>query len=135
MSPRVQRAIPPYIQIAEHFRRATKTVPYLMAPSCPLSRTSLLNGASRQQRQRKPSHNCVRRATRSRAVRERWYALTHKITTGGRGFRCSCNRQQFRPGERTEVLSAELVPATAAVAEALGLDGRDPVVKRRRLYR
>ncbi|MEU8362127.1 GntR family transcriptional regulator [Nonomuraea sp. NPDC048882] len=40
----------------------------------------------------------------------------------------------LRPGERTEILSAELAPAPTHVADALGLAADDPVVRRQRVY-
>ncbi|WP_246530874.1 GntR family transcriptional regulator [Streptomyces bathyalis] len=40
----------------------------------------------------------------------------------------------FRPGERTEILSADLVPAPDHVAAALGVDEGAEVVQRRRSY-
>lgn len=40
----------------------------------------------------------------------------------------------YRAGERAKILSAELAPATDAVAKALGLNERAAVVKRQRLY-
>jgi GntR family transcriptional regulator len=40
----------------------------------------------------------------------------------------------FRPGERVEIVSAELVPADAEVADALGVEEGSSVVQRRRRY-
>lgn len=40
----------------------------------------------------------------------------------------------MRPGERTEILGADLVPAPGHVADALGIDEGDDVVRRRRAY-
>ncbi|MFC0862550.1 GntR family transcriptional regulator [Sphaerimonospora cavernae] len=40
----------------------------------------------------------------------------------------------LRPGERTEILGADLVPAPSHVADALGIDEGDNVVRRRRAY-
>jgi GntR family transcriptional regulator len=40
----------------------------------------------------------------------------------------------YRPGERAEILSADVVPASPEVAQALGLDDGARVIQRRRRY-
>ncbi|MFJ6212107.1 GntR family transcriptional regulator [Streptomyces sp. NPDC092296] len=40
----------------------------------------------------------------------------------------------FRPGERTEILAAELTSAPDDIADALGIDPGDSAVRRRRVY-
>lgn len=41
----------------------------------------------------------------------------------------------FKPGERTEVLSSELVPAPDTIASALGVSEGEDVIQRQRVYR
>lgn len=58
-----------------------------------------------------------------------------KITTGPDRLQLQrTTGTGFRPGEHVEILSAELVPATAEVSDALGVETGIPVVQRRRRY-
>lgn len=135
MSPRVQRAAPPYIQIAEHFRSAIKD-------------GALPEGTKLPSIKDISTEWGVATATATKAIaqlRAEGYAestsqgtfvsITHKITAGGDRLQMlRATGSGYRAGERAEILSAELVPATDAVAKALGLNERVAVVKRQRLY-
>jgi DNA-binding GntR family transcriptional regulator len=58
-----------------------------------------------------------------------------KLTSGSdRLTILRANGSGFRPGERTEILGAELVPAPDRVADALGLEAGVSVVRRQRVY-
>ncbi|MFE0627806.1 GntR family transcriptional regulator [Streptomyces sp. NPDC058864] len=61
--------------------------------------------------------------------------MPSKVTTGPDRLQLQrTTGSGFRPGERVEIVSAELVPATAEVADALEVDEGTPVVQRRRKY-
>ncbi|WP_324603896.1 MULTISPECIES: UTRA domain-containing protein [unclassified Streptomyces] len=61
--------------------------------------------------------------------------MPSKVTTGPDRLQLQrTTGSGFRPGERVEIVSAELVPATAEVADALEVDEGTPVVQRRRRY-
>lgn len=135
MSPRVQRAAPPYVQIAEHLRRAIKD-------------GTLPHGAKLPSIKDIANEWGVATATATKAVAQlrtegytestsqgTFVSLTHKLTTGpDRIQMLRSTGNGYRPGERAEILSAELVPATGDVADALGLNERAAVIKRQRLY-
>ncbi|MDJ0340364.1 GntR family transcriptional regulator [Streptomyces sp. H10-C2] len=61
--------------------------------------------------------------------------LPHKVTTGPDRLQLQrATGSGFRPGERVEIVSAEVVPAPEEVADALEVDEGSPVVQRRRKY-
>ncbi|MBT2491049.1 GntR family transcriptional regulator [Streptomyces sp. ISL-96] len=61
--------------------------------------------------------------------------MPSKITTGPDRLQLQrTTGSGFRPGERVEIVSAELIPAPAEVADALEVDEGSPVVQRRRRY-
>lgn len=61
--------------------------------------------------------------------------MPSKITTGPDRLRLQrMTGSGFRPGERVEIVSARLVPATADVADALEVEAGDAVVQRRCRY-
>lgn len=61
--------------------------------------------------------------------------MPNKITTGPDRLQLQrTTGTGFRPGERVEIVSAELVPATAEVSDALGVEEGISVVQRRRRY-
>ncbi|MEV7007966.1 GntR family transcriptional regulator [Streptosporangium sp. NPDC051022] len=61
--------------------------------------------------------------------------LPKKLTTGPDRLRMlRATGNGYRPGERAEILGAELVPAPEEVADALGIEEGSPVVRRRRAY-
>lgn len=135
MSPRVQRAAPPYVQIAEHFRRAIKdgTLPDGMKiPSIKDIATEW--GVATATATKAITQLRVEGYVRSTS-QGTFVSLAHKLTTGpDRLQMLRATGNGYRPGERAEILSAELVPATSNVATALGLNERATVIKRQRLY-
>lgn len=61
--------------------------------------------------------------------------LPSKLTTGPDRLQLQRSTGSgFRPGERVEILSAELVPAPRDVADALEVDVGSPVIRRQRRY-
>lgn len=61
--------------------------------------------------------------------------LPKKLTTGpDRLQMLRATGSGYRPGERTEIVSAELVSASEEVADALGIEEGASVVRRRRTY-
>jgi GntR family transcriptional regulator len=61
--------------------------------------------------------------------------LPSRVTSGPDRLRLQrATGSGFRAGERVEIIGAALVPASAEVADALGMDPGVPVVERRRRY-
>ncbi|MER5303652.1 GntR family transcriptional regulator [Streptomyces lasiicapitis] len=61
--------------------------------------------------------------------------MPSKITTGPDRLQLQrTTGSGFRPGERVEIVSAEVASADAEVADALGVEEGSPVVQRRRRY-
>ncbi|MFC3981550.1 GntR family transcriptional regulator [Streptosporangium jomthongense] len=61
--------------------------------------------------------------------------LPKKLTTGpDRLQMLRATGSGYRPGERVEILGADLVPAPEEVADALGVEAETPVIRRRRMY-
>jgi GntR family transcriptional regulator len=136
MTPKVQRAAPPFMQIAEDFRVKIK------------------EGALPQDA-RLPSITDIARewgvatATAAKAIRHlqdegyvrsspqgTFVDLGRKLTSGpDRLQMLRATGSGFRPGERVDIISAELVPAPAQVAEGLKVEEGAQVVQRRRVYR
>jgi DNA-binding GntR family transcriptional regulator len=134
MSPRIERSAPPYVQIADHFRRAIKDGVLVEGAKLPTiaeiskewgTATATAAKALTQLR----AEGYVRSSTQGTFV-----SISHRQTTGpDRLQMLRATGDGFRPGERVEILRAELVPATRDVANALGIeDGM--VIQRQRLY-
>lgn len=135
MTPKVQRSAPPFIQIADHFR--TK-----------------INEGELPQDAKLPSIAEVARdwgvatATAAKAIKQlqddgyvrsssqgTFVDLGRKLTSGpDRLQMLRATGSGFRAGERVDILSAELVPASEEVAKALEINQGDQVVERRRIY-
>ncbi|MEU5975207.1 GntR family transcriptional regulator [Streptomyces sp. NPDC047315] len=136
MTPKVQRAAPPFMQIAEHFRMKIKEG--VLAQDAKLPSIAEI---SREWG--------VATATAAKAIKqlqEEGYVrsssqgtfadLGRKLTSGpDRLQMLRATGSGFRSGESVEILSAELVPASTDVAEALKVDEGAQVVQRRRVYR
>ncbi|MFI2353011.1 GntR family transcriptional regulator [Streptomyces sp. NPDC019443] len=135
MTPRVQRAAPPFIQIADHFRQQivdgalpqdTK-LPSIaeIAEEWGVATATAAKGVKQLQ-----AEGYVRSSTQGTFV-----DLGRKLTSGSDRLQLQrATGSGFRPGERVEIVSAGLVPAPADVAEALGLDEGAQVVRRQRRY-
>lgn len=135
MSPRIERAAPPYIQITEHFRRV-------------INDGTLPDGARLPSIKDIATEWGVATATATKALTQlraegyvsstsqgTFVSLTAKLTTGpDRLQMLRATGSGYRPGERAEILSAELVPAPADVAAALRVDERAAVIRRQRVY-
>lgn len=136
MSPRVERANPPYIQIAEHFRLAIKDGALTDGTKLPSIKdiandwgvaTATATKALAQLR----AEGYLRSTSQGTFV-----SLATKLTTGPDRLRMlRATGSGYHPGERADILSAELVPAPGYVAAALGLTEGATVVRRQRLYR
>lgn len=135
MTPRVQRTAPPFVQIADHFRQKiidgvltadTKLPPIAeIAEEWGVATATAAKGIKQLQ-----AEGYVRSSTQGTFV-----DLGQKLTTGpDRLQMLRATGTGFRPGERVEILSAELVPAPAEVAEALEVGEGASVVRRRRRY-
>lgn len=135
MTPRVQRATPPFIQIADHFRQ------------------KIIDGALPQSSKLPPIADIAKEwgvatATAAKAIKQlqaegyvrsttqgTFVDLGRKLTSGPDRLQLMrATGSGFRPGERVEVISAGLVPAPAEVAEALEVGEGESVIQRRRRY-
>ncbi|MBD0837322.1 GntR family transcriptional regulator [Streptomyces sp. TRM68416] len=136
MTPKVQRAAPPFLQIADHFR--TK-----------------INEGVLPQDSKLPSIADIARdwgvatATAAKAIKQlqdesyvrsssqgTFVDLGKKLTSGpDRLQMLRATGSGFRRGERVDILSAELIPAPEDVAMGLEINEGDEVVQRRRVYR
>lgn len=135
MAPRVRRELPPFIQIANHFRQRIvdgeidqgAKLPSIaeIATQWGVATATAAKGVKQLQ-----AEGYVRSSTQGTFV-----DLGHKQTTGPDRLRLlRAGGGAVRPGERVEILSAGLEPAPADVAGALGVPPGTPVVKRRRRY-
>src|SRR5262245_17324708 len=123
MSPRVKRAVPPFVQIAEHFRKKILEGNLLEGQKLPsvveIARewevaTATAAKALGQLR----DEGYVRSSTQGTFV-----SISKKQTTGSDRLRMlRVTGSGYRPGERAEVLSAALEPAPSDVAQALGIE-------------
>ncbi|MDX6353357.1 MAG: hypothetical protein QOF98_260 [Streptomyces sp.] len=129
-------ALPPYRRIAARIKERIERGELLPGDRIPSVRDIVRDDAV-----------SVATATRVAAVlRGEGYAETipgigtvarmpSKITTGPDRLRLQrTTGSGFRPGERVEIVSARLAPATAEVADALEVEQGDAVVERRRRY-
>ncbi|MER5490657.1 GntR family transcriptional regulator [Streptomyces sp. NPDC002490] len=135
MAPRVQRELPPFIQIANHFRQ--KIVDGELAQDAKLPSIADISGewgvatatAAKAIKQLQ-AEGYVRSSTQGTFV-----DLGRRQTTGPDRLRLlRAGATGLRPGERVELLGAGLEPAPDEVAAALGVEPGAPVVKRWRRY-
>jgi DNA-binding GntR family transcriptional regulator len=135
VSPRVQRTAPPYVQITDHFRSAILEGALTEGQKLPsvveIARewevaTATAAKALTQLR----AEGYVRASTQGTFV-----SIRKKQTTGpDRLQMLRATGSGYRPGERAEILSAELSVASSDVAEALGIEEGSRVIQRRRIY-
>lgn len=135
MTPRVQRAAPPFMQIADHFRQQivdgvltqdTK-LPSIaeVAEEWGVATATAAKGIKQLQ-----AEGYVRSSTQGTFV-----DLGRKLTSGSDRLQLQrATGSGFRPGERVEIVSAGLVSAPAEISEALGLEEGASVVCRQRRY-
>lgn len=136
MAPKVQRSAPPFMQITSHYRQ------------------QILDGVVPQDGKLPSIRDIAKEwgvasATASKAIKQlqsEGYArsttqgtvadLRNKLTKGSDRLQMMrATGSGLRSGERTEILSAELVPAPDHVATALQVPEGTDVVERRRVYR
>jgi GntR family transcriptional regulator len=123
------------VQIADHFRQ--KIVEGVLAPDTRLPSIAeiaqewgVATATAAKGIKQLQAEGYVRSSTQGTFV-----DLGQKQTTGpDRLQMLRVGGTGFRPGERVEILSAELVPAPAEVADALGVEEGTPVVRRQRRY-
>ncbi|MGV9895489.1 GntR family transcriptional regulator [Streptomyces tendae] len=136
MTPKVQRAVPPFMQIADHFRVKIKEGELPQEAKLPsiadiardwgVATATAAKGIKQLQEE-----GYVRSSSQGTFV-----DLGRKLTSGpDRLQMLRATGSGFRPGEAVEIISAELVPAPAHVAEGLKIGEGDQVVQRRRVYR
>ncbi|MFC8090373.1 UTRA domain-containing protein [Streptomyces sp. NPDC057301] len=136
MAPKVHRATPPFLQIAEHFRVKIKEGELPQETKLP----SIADIAREWEVATATAAKAIKQLQEEGYVRSTsqgtFVDLGRKLTSGpDRLQMLRTTGSGFRPGESVEILSAELVPAPAHVAKGLKIAERDHVVRRRRVYR
>ncbi len=136
MSPSLDRPSPPYLQIADHFRKLIKNGELEEGAKLP-SVNEIAEGwkvatatAAKALAQLR-TEGYVRSTPRGTFV-----SIAHKQTTGPDRlamFRATGNG--FRAGESVDVVSSELAEAPTDTADALRVPEGSPTVRRRRVYR
>ncbi|MFG2195689.1 GntR family transcriptional regulator [Streptomyces sp. NPDC048639] len=135
MTPKIQRSAPPFIQITDHFREK-------------ITDGSLPKGSQLPSIAAIASEWGVASATAAKAIKQlqaegyvrstsqgTFVDLGRKQTTGpDRLQMLRVGGDGFRPGERVEILSAELMPAPIEVAQALEVEEGASVIRRQRRY-
>lgn len=135
MAPQVRRELPPFMQIANHFRQ--RIVDGAIAPGVKLPSIAEIAAAwgvatatAAKGIKQLQAEGYVRSSTQGTFA-----DLGRKQTTGPDRLRMvRAGGSAVRPGERVEILGAALCPAPAEVAEALGVEAGAEVIRRRRRY-
>ncbi|MFF7162517.1 GntR family transcriptional regulator [Streptomyces sp. NPDC008086] len=136
MTPKVQRAAPPFMQIAEHFRVKIKEGQLPQETRLPsiaeIAREwGVATATAAKAINKLQDEGYVRSSSQGTFV-----DLGRKLTSGpDRLQMLRATGSGFRKGESVEILSARLIPAPAHVAEGLKISEGDQVVQRRRVYR
>lgn len=136
MTPKVQRAAPPFMQIAEHFRVKIKEGELPQETRLPsiaeIAREwGVATATAAKAINKLQDEGYVRSSSQGTFV-----DLGRKLTSGpDRLQMLRATGSGFRKGESVEILSAKLIPAPAHVAEGLKISEGDQVVQRRRVYR
>ncbi len=139
MSPRIQRAEPPYMQIAAHFRK--QIADGTLAVGDPLPSIQAI--ASESKGASKVSPTTVHRAFQLLQTEGLVTSTTQgtvvaapRHTTGpDRLAMLKAGGQGMRPGEQVEILIADTAPTDELVAELLGVEVGSMAIRRRRVYR
>ncbi|UQI43213.1 GntR family transcriptional regulator [Streptomyces sp. HU2014] len=135
MTPRVQRAAPPFMQIADHFRQ--KILDGVLAQDTKLPSIAeiaeewgVATATAAKGIKQLQAEGYVRSSTQGTYV-----DLGKKLTSGSDRLQLQrATGSGFRSGERVEIISAGLTPAPVDVAEALSVEEGAPVVRRQRRY-
>ncbi|WP_406414990.1 GntR family transcriptional regulator [Streptomyces sp. NBC_01614] len=136
MTPKVQRAAPPFMQIADDLRVKIKEGVLPQDARLPsiaeLAREwGVATATAAKAIKQLQDEGYVRSSSQGTFV-----DLGRKLTSGpDRLQMLRATGSGFRQGESVDIISAELVPAPAHVAEALNLSEGEEVVQRRRVYR
>ncbi|MCD0450151.1 GntR family transcriptional regulator [Actinocorallia sp. API 0066] len=136
MSPRIERSRPPYLQIADHYRKAILEGRLEEGRQLPsVARLSqdwtVATATAAKALKLLQSEGLVRSTSQGSFV-----TLAARQTTGPDRLQLlRATGSGYRAGERVEILGASLVPAPAGVAEALGVEEGTPVIRRERVYR
>ncbi|MFI5554292.1 GntR family transcriptional regulator [Streptomyces sp. NPDC051738] len=136
MTPKVQRAAPPFVQIADHFRAKIKDGELPQESKLPsiadvAREWGVATATAAKAIKQLQDEGYVRSSSQGTFV-----DLGRKLTSGpDRLQMLRATGSGFRDRETVEILSAELVPAPAHVANGLKINEGDQVVERRRVYR
>ncbi|QXJ25979.1 GntR family transcriptional regulator [Actinomadura graeca] len=136
MSPQVERTPPPYVQIADHFRREIKDGRLTEGDRLP-SIAEISQGWSVATATAAKALTQLRNEGFVQASSQGTYvSITHRQTTGpDRLQMLRATGNGYRPGEHAEILEAELTTASSEVAAALRIEENGQVIRRRRVYR
>ncbi|WP_405616591.1 GntR family transcriptional regulator [Streptomyces sp. NBC_01511] len=135
MTPRVERAAPPFMQIADHFRQQIIDGALTQDTKLPsiaeiASEWGVATATAAKGVKQLQAEGYVRSSTQGTFV-----DLGRKLTSGSDRLQLQrATGSGFRPGERVEIVSAGLVSAPSDVAEALGLEEGAEVIRRQRRY-
>ncbi|NUS72213.1 MAG: GntR family transcriptional regulator [Corynebacteriales bacterium] len=135
MTPQIQRTVPPFMQIADHFRqkitdRALPEGSQLPAITSIASEWGVASATAAKAIKHLQAEGYVRSTSQGTFV-----DVSKKQTTGpDRLQMLRVGGTGFRPGERVEILSATIVPASTEVAQAFGTAEGSPVIQRQRRY-
>ncbi|MFI1868243.1 GntR family transcriptional regulator [Streptomyces jumonjinensis] len=135
MAPEIRRELPPFMQIANHFRQ--KIIDGEIGPGARLPSIAELSeewgvatATAAKGIKQLQAEGYVRSSTQGTFA-----DLGRKQTTGSDRLRMlRVGGTGVRPGERVEILGAGLEPARAEIAAALGIGEGIPVIRRRRRY-
>ncbi|WP_433599139.1 GntR family transcriptional regulator [Nocardia sp. CA-135953] len=136
MSPTVNRPAPPYLQIAEHFRKLIKNGELAEGTKLPTvaelaTGWGVAAGTAAKAITQLRTEGYVTSSNQGTFV-----SIAHKQTTGpDRLQMLRATGNGYRPGESVEVISSELTEASAEVATGLDVSEGSSIVQRRRVYR
>ncbi|MEV6388539.1 GntR family transcriptional regulator [Nocardia xishanensis] len=136
MSPSLDRPAPPYVQIAEHYRRLIKNGQLSEGAKLP----SVVEIANEWKVATATAAKALGQLKAEGFVRSTnqgtFASINHKQTTGpDRLQMLRATGNGYRPGETAEIVGAQKVGADRAIAAALGVQVGSEVIRRSRVYR
>jgi len=135
MAPRAERPAPPYQQIAAHYRQAIRDGDLSAGDKLPSSTElaaewGVANTTVAKGLRLLASEGYVDVSNQGVIVT---YGQTNTYTPRDRLNAMRRTGRIYPPSDRAEIVSAELVPAPAHVADAMGIDAGQQVIRRERL--
>ena len=135
MAPRVERPDPPYLQIVKHYRQMIKDGELVEGARLPSGRElaegwGVANTTVFKAMRRLQAEGLVRLSNQGTVVT---FGETSTYTPRDRLRAMRRSGRIYPPSDRTAVVSAEVMPAPAPVADAMGIEAGDLVVRRERI--